>query len=202
MLCSAVAAYADNYQEGAISYNHESFYASDSDLLHGGMNGFGLGYKYGIGITKLPMFIEVGGQFNFNFDSNTEKEDDWKDKASVTHINLNIPVSYAYKFDIGNEMAIKPYVGLDFKFNMMLQGKFTEYYKGEETYSNTVNFLGTGEHDWNYKVFQMGWHTGVSYYYQKYTVGINYGNDFTPIYKDKYDKVNTSTFNLTVGYAF
>lgn len=92
--------------------------------------GFSIGYMRGISVTqKLPLYVEAGVAFQYR----TYKEDiensyyDYTEKINTA--SLNIPVHLLYRFNVTNDFAIEPFVGLDFRFN--ISGKYKIEADGE-----------------------------------------------------------------------
>lgn len=185
----------------------------------GSFNGVGLEYIHGFGIGNKPMYIEVGGKFSFTFFHKTAKvSGDLEGYDAVGNFTMNqnlirlgIPVSYAYKFHCGNNFSVTPYAGLDFRFNLASSIKYKENvtiyddgdaYEDESDYDpiNVFSKDDTADQAWNR--FQLGWHIGARVEYLRYSLGLNLGTDFIPMWK--YEKHNLSTFNLSLslGYRF
>ena len=74
-------------------------------------------------------------------------------------------------------------------------GEWTNLYS-----SKARGGMGDKESTWNR--FQLGWHIGVDLEFNKFVVGLNYGTDFIPAWKLKKNKVNSSTFNIGIGFNF
>lgn len=219
--CAAIAN-AQDYNRVAISYEHPTLsFNKDASMWDDksesvGTNGFGINYIHGFSIAK-NMFIETGGNFNFNFGSKSDKwteEDYWsEDKTKFQNINLQVPVNYVYRFNVAENISIDPYVGLNFKLNLV--SKFKNEYSdsdGDNDSSDWYNCFSSDEKDMGHKDatwnrFQMGWHIGVGCNYQRYYLGIQFGTDFIPAYSHKFDggdkpKINTSDLKISVGYTF
>jgi len=209
------------YDQITISYTNGHFgydYPSGNDEPDPiSTNGFSLKYLHGFSLSaSLPMYIEAGLNFNYNFHS--AEDDEGYSVTKFQHSALAIPVNFAYKFNVTETVAIKPFLGLNFKINtstksrMELTDKFLDDYKeltGQrydgETESDWQNFfdkddMGSKDATWNR--FQLGWHIGVDFQFNKFLIGVNYGTDFIPAYKYKKYKVNSSTLNVGIGFCF
>ena len=82
--------------------------------------GFSVGYLRGIGLTqKVPLYLEVGGEIDFNRYSESEEGEDYKQ----TILGLKIPVSLVYRLNINENFSISPLFGFDFRLNLMGKGK-------------------------------------------------------------------------------
>lgn len=221
------SAMAEGYNRIGLSYNNDQYsFNKDYKMLEGGedpsfsTNGFGINYVHGFGVSpKLPMFLEVGGQLNFNFCQKSYSEIDEYDvylsKLQYQNINLAIPVNFAYRFSVaGGALKISPYLGINFRINMAMKGreydydtnkweKWTNFYSSDEK-----NGMGNPDATWN--VFQMGWQIGGNIQWKCFYAGLEYGTDFVPAYRhsftdDRIDitpAVNTGRFRMNIGLVF
>ncbi|MDE6527544.1 MAG: hypothetical protein K2L78_00670, partial [Muribaculaceae bacterium] len=185
--------------------------------------------------SSLPMFVETGLNLNFGFGSKNigkkiDVEDFWmQPQIKFQNINLQVPVNFVYRFNVMDDFSISPYVGLNFKLNLvskmktkfdhnipseflgefdeedleMLDGKWINLFN-----SNEENMDGK---DYTWNRFQMGWHIGVGFQYKPFYLGVQYGTDFIPAYKHTFEyegepsetyKVNTGNLKITLGYCF
>lgn len=228
---------AQDYNRVAISYDNTRYSAGGDEKELGfgpddtksiATNGFGLNYIHGFSLSKsLPMFLEVGGNINFNFygDSEREKGDDFDYRYQFQNINLQVPVNFTWRFNIVEDFTIAPYVGINFKLNLMQRGRawydFTPEDDEEQKFLDEskkwTNFMSDKEDggmyskDYTWNMFQMGWHIGVNFQYTNWVLGVQYGTDFIPAYshtfeysdsKDWKSRINTSNLKLSVGYCF
>ena len=153
--------------------------------------GFSVGYLRGIGLTqKVPLYLEVGGEIDFNRYSESYDGEDYKE----TLLGLKIPVSLVYRININEDFSISPLFGFDFRVNLLGKAK-VEY--GDESYD--YNLFKDDEMDGEaYKRFQAGWHIGVGFDYKALHFGVDYGTSFNEIT----EKVKLATTSVTVGYNF
>lgn len=153
--------------------------------------GFSVGYLRGIGLTqKVPLYLEVGGEIDFNRYSESEDGEDYKQ----TILGLKIPVSLVYRLNINENFSISPLFGFDFRLNLMGKGKYE--YDGESEDWNLFDDDEMGGEA--YKRFQAGWHIGVGFDYKALHFGVDYGTSFNEIS----EKVKLATTSVTVGYNF
>lgn len=244
-LLTAATANAEDYNRVAISYDNIHFgmnkemKADFFDDATGGFstNGVGLNYIHGFSISSsLPMFIETGLNFNFGFGStklDSEKEDlgyngywiSGESKMKSQNINFQVPVNFVYKFKITDDVTISPYIGLNFKLNLVSKykneikydtnipadlleqaGVDLENESGDwiNVYSSDEKHMGDKDLTWNR--FQMGWHLGVGVQYKPFYLGVQFGTDFIPAYKKDIEKqtykVSTSNLKISLGYCF
>ena len=153
--------------------------------------GFSVGYLRGIGLTqKVPLYLEVGGEIDFNRYSESEGGEDYKQ----TILGLKIPVSLVYRLNINENFSISPLFGFDFRLNLMGKGKSESDGESEDWNLFDDDEMG-GE---AYKRFQAGWHIGVGFDYKALHFGVDYGTSFNEIR----EKVKLATTSVTVGYNF
>lgn len=236
-LAVAGTSMAEDYNRIAISYDNTS-YGYNKDLKADededpsfSTNGVGINYIHGFSLSNtLPMYLEVGGNINFNFYSKSE-DFNFGEKVTVKNqfqnINLQVPVNFVWKFSIIDEFSIAPYVGLNFKLNLSSRNRgYAEYESGwedqeeEDEAKQWTNLFsddkdkGVGSKDLTWNRFQMGWHIGVNFQYTNWNLGVQYGTDFIPAYShtfkaDDIDEIkewkpaiHTGNLKLSIGYTF
>ncbi len=200
-----------------IKYSYD-FPGDDDDIDDINTNGFSLKYLHGFSVSKsLPMYVETGLNLNFNFGKiDIEDEDEYSLYQNYQFAALAVPVNFAYKFNINEKFAIKPYVGLNLKFNLLGRTKtgidiydeeLQEYYDeyaddDDEKWASLYSKKDMGDKNSVWNRFQMGWHIGADVQINKFYIGLNYGTDFIAAYKYKKFKVNSGTFNIGIGVCF
>lgn len=234
---TSVGSYKDTnpYNRFSVSYINETISYDIKDADNKSTSGFGLKYIHGFSLSNtLPLFLETGLDLHVGFWSDTDDkfsaydEDGYDDydaelKTKLTTMNLAVPLNLAYKFNINEDFSIQPYLGLNFKFNVLAKQKHSinvtdEYDENgeiqdyndkltdkefEELYNrkkecNMFDKDDTGNKDTVWKRFQMGWHIGVGFNYKAFNIGVSYGTDFIALCK----KTNTSTLAVGVGINF
>ncbi len=233
LVAGVSVASAEGYNRVAVSYDHTSFSFNDNlkhdEAVDGfGVNGFGLNYIHGFGLSEsLPMFLEVGGNINFNFGSKDwgdkiEEEGYWaQPQRKFQNINLQVPVNFVYRFDVADNISLSPYVGINFKYNFVSKykskidtnipnslldeaGISAKDLEGDWMNMYDKKDMDGSEYTWNR--FQMGWHVGVGCNYTRYYLGVQFGTDFIPAYSEEYEgvkyKVNTANLKVSLGYTF
>lgn len=203
-------------------YDMEHFSAKyyDGDPETFNANGFQLKYLHGFSVSKsLPMFVEFGASLSFGV-SNSEDENGYVNTKGQ-YMNIAIPVNFAYRFNLTDVIAIKPYIGLNIKFNLLARSrgeytdkfmdKYGDYVDSKESewinlFSDNIykdyDYDDVDSSDLTWKRFQVGWHIGVDFEFNKFFIGLNYGTDFNPIFKYEDNKISTSTFNIGLGFVF
>jgi hypothetical protein len=129
---------------------------------------------------------------------------EWKHENSVNVASINVPLAVTTPFQVDN-ITILPYVGVNLRFNLFGKQKETveASYDGEDLSESKKYDLFNKDDMGGYPLgrFQAGLNLGVNIEYEKYTVGIGYVNDFSPVY----EAFITGTFRATtisVGYKF
>ncbi len=188
---SSSSADTEDYNRVGITYENANLSPKGGDSF--GLNGFGVNYIHGFSVSsELPLFVETGLKFSGVFHSESEGSEEVKN----TFMYLAVPVNVAYKFAVGENMSIQPYLGLNLKFNLVGKQKYTDSDYPEDDYE--INVFDKDDMDPTWKRFQLGWHIGAGLNYKQFYVGLSYGTDFIKIAK----KVNTGTFSIGVGYNF
>lgn len=160
-----------------VTYNASSVkYGGES----AGFPGFSVGWVKGMSVSSsTPLFVEAGAALEYRSD----KEGD----ASINMMSVNIPVNLVYKYNITDDIAIKPLVGIDLRLNVL--GNYKE--DGEKISIFKDDFLDYGR-------FQAGWHLGCGFTYSQFELGITYGQDFNKI--DGEGRLTNTVISL--GYNF
>ncbi len=174
---AAVPTQAKDYNRIGVTYEGEMV---DGDGHDFNLNGFGLGYIHGFGLSnRVPVYLETGLKFATGWGT--------KHDVDYTLLNLQIPLNVAYRVQLPRHaMSLVPYAGFNFKFNC--------YYNGE--YKGHDYNLFDDPYDAN--VFQLGWHIGLGFNYSAFYAGMSFGIDFMRLAHGQH----TMTFNIGVGYNF
>lgn len=199
------------------SYSLDNDDLKKMNQLSDKLNGFSVGYNRAINITpSAPLYLEIGAalQYAFYSDDCTITDTHWVDKYKFTGsiLSVKVPVSVLYHIAIPNSsFAIEPFAGVDFRYNIMGEGKetctstYTNPYNGnsstyeEETKSSNIFDKDKCDgHQANR--FQAGWHVGANFVYKNAFVGVSYGQDFSK-FQDEID-LKFKTISATLGYRF
>lgn len=231
---------ADDYNRLAVSFDN-THYGLNKNMkaevgIDGyGTNGFGINYLHGFGVAE-NMFVETGLNLDFGWGSKEMATESGnlgygysytaKLLLKAKNINMQLPVNFVYRVGVGDNMWVSPYVGINFKVNLVGKLKqdvdFTSNLPAEyndeineeiaeyatdwrNVYSDSKENMGDKDNTWNR--FQMGWHIGCGFQYSKYYIGVQWGTDFIPAYSHKFevgdkDKVSTSNLKVSLGYTF
>lgn len=194
----------DNYNRVQVGYQLNFFSSNEDDMEEAlpNMNGLSVGYVHGFNITSMPMFIETGLKLSAGFGSKSEKDDGYKLELKNRLMSLTVPVSYVYKFQLGDAVVLSPYAGFDFKVHLLGKSKVEESgYFGDESY--TVNIFDKDDMEGDtFNRFQMGWHVGVGAEWNSFYGGVEVGTDFLRFYSNDGVKVSSGTFAVNLGYKF
>lgn len=183
-----------------------------------------------------PFFFEIGMSLNYNFKTfdgafgysmvsvddlddldkylNMDYDDflnqDWDHtsdlKMKFNMLSWNIPINFGYRYSINENLSIDPYIGLNFKFNILAQGDIESKANDNDYLNNaasdiindmgSINFLNKDDMmGMQWKTFQMGWHIGAGVNYKRLYLGLRYGTDFIKIAEG----TNSSNFYLSLG---
>ena len=210
----------ESYNRIYVGYSPFNAKCSDNNYKDLKMNGFTAGYLHGFSLSeKLPLFLEVGGNIQYfmgKVDSEIEHYDPYYDydyveetKSKYSLLSLNIPVNLAYKFSFAdNTLGVTPFVGLNFRANLMGKLKSTySYMEGSEStdcslFDDSMDKMG----DDAWKRFQVGFNAGVNLNYKAFSLGVYYTADFMPISKlkdeNKEIKYNVGITTISLGFSF
>lgn len=186
--------YGDEYQK-----------AIDNSGLSDKLNAFSIGYNRAINLTpSTPLYLKVGAalQYAFYSDETTDHDVEVTLKFTANMLTAKVPVSLLYHIDIPNsDFAIEPFVGIDFKYNIIGTAKRTYKYYGKTKKDKIDNIFDKKKCDGHQaNRFQAGWHVGANFVYKKAFIGISYGQDFSKFHDDIDLKFNT--LSATLGCRF
>lgn len=152
------------------------------DTSDDAMNGIKLGGYYMIEdlVSDLPIVAEAGVTFSLG----KHKEDGWTTKYS----NFAVPVNGGWKISINDEFSVRPYAGINLKFNTMLKGE-----GGGAEYD--------AFDDGDAKRFQLGGQLGAVVQWKQFTASYQYQGDWTSMYSDG-DKCSIPNSAICVGIIF
>lgn len=206
-----------HYNRVGISYINNTIYCNKDayieDIEDGdtddymGLNGFGISYTHGFPISqRYPMFIEVGGGFNFLFRNLSDKDHGYKQALNTSLITLEVPVNYVYRFNVGSDWTIAPYAGLNFRAHLMFKDKIkisggnSSINYNYDNFKKNGAFYGLTGHAYNRCT--LGWQIGVGAQYKPLYFGLSYGTDFLRFYSYQGVHALEGTFKINVGFTF
>lgn len=143
------------------------------------LNGIGLGWNATGSISKsIPLFAEIGIRAQYAFGSEND--------VDYNMYSVAIPLSIGYHYQVSDAFALAPYAGLNVR-----------YYLGGKADAGDYDFklFDSDEADW--KAFAFGWQIGVKGVFNKFSLGISYGTDFTEMVEDA-DKIGS--LQITLGF--
>ena len=156
---------ATSWQGLRISYHPVSVNGDEGGDIS--FSGASIGYAKSFSVSNsAPLFIETGA--NVSWVGGEVEDTDVK----LNMFSVNVPVNFGYKFSLGNNNGIFPYVGLTLRGNIV----------GKMKYDDESVDVFKGENKW--KRFQIGWQIGVGANFNTFYVGASYGTDFSDIFED------------------
>lgn len=196
----------DGWQGVRVSYKPTVMEVQDEGDLD--MTGVSIDYVKSFRIGgNSPVFLEtgVGVQWNQYLDSaeeyyegiiNVSVEEKW------TLASINVPVNVAYQCFLSDKLLFTPFVGLNLRgyvlgeMNVVAKASYEgESAKEEETF----NFFDDDDMSGNpCKRMILGWHIGASFTYNRISLGVSYGSDFTEFTTDT--KFTTTAVTLGVNF--
>ncbi len=203
----------ESYNRIYVGYSPFNAKCSDNNYKDLKMNGFTAGYLHGFSLSeKLPLFLEVGGNIQY-FMGKQDSEivhdnlyiEETESKYSL--LSLNIPVNLAYKLSFAdNTLGVTPFVGLNFRANLMGKGKTESAYRSQSKDCSLFDDSTDGMGDAAWKRFQVGFNAGVNLNYKAFSLGVYYTADFMPISKakveNKEEKLNVGITTISLGFSF
>lgn len=189
--------------------------------------GLSVGYNKAFSIAKgIPLFLEAGVGLQYSFytfnledDGDYEVAEDIDPEFKTKMLSFKIPVNLTYNWSLpGGKVDLAPFVGLNFRLNVMGKQKFElnaedDEYNDEEYMDEWLEGYGLGttsnanlfdkddmgSKDYTWKRFQVGWQIGVNARFNdSFLLGVSYGTDFSELYK----KAKIKTTSITLGYCF
>lgn len=195
----------------SVFYDLNTLYPKDGDNVY--FNGYGVGYNIDVRVSKtLPLYIGTGIDVRFvfhneNINENLAYDPVWM-KAQCTLINFNLPVNVSYRMPVADKFYLTPFIGLDFRLqaygNASLsiaipEGSPQEVVDWAESVNDDVNLFSSDDMgSAHLRRFQMGWHAGLNFEYNRLTLGLSYGTDFVKLHKN----LGGSNFLVSLGYRF
>ncbi len=183
-----------DYQRIEASYVNQALVVDiddETDTQH--TKGAEISYIKGLNITtRLPLFLELGGQLVVTHSN--EKNNGKTEK--YTFANIAIPVNLAYKlaFENSSNFSILPYVGPNFKLNII--GR----YKKDD---NKISFFDKDDVEHKAHRIQIGLNLGIGVNIASHLyVGYRFQPDFTKYIEDGDNEYKTYANYFTFGINF
>lgn len=209
----------DTYEDSEMSVLTFGIFEADAEIKS---RGFELGYVQGINLTtRVPIFLELGGKLTWSHSSKAKanniklivattgpsvtlseytRNGSYEVDAKTTFMSIAIPANIAYKFAFVNSgVTMVPYVGPNFKFNLIGKGKVE--FGDEEIKTSFFDKDEMGGSDNTARRFQIGLNLGVGVNLSKVLyVGYCFQPDFTHYFD--IDDCKTRSNYITVGINF
>lgn len=167
------------------------------------LNGASIGYVKSFGISNgTPIFIETGANISW-FGGKVGNEPEDYEEIKLNMFSINVPVNLGYKFTIGENANIFPFIGITLRGNIVgnysCDGNTTNafgdnaklYFFDDDGYYDDSYYI-----DMQLKRFQIGWQIGVGANFNKFFIGASYGKDFSEILEGS----KVSMPSLTIGF--
>lgn len=214
---------SDDYGRFYVGYNptkikwedYQSEWEEELPFKHG----ITVGYLHASNIVNnIPLYIEYGANFMYSFGKDEYSEDDsYGEYTQITKANMysvNVPVNLALRLSFNNDkVALTPYLGLNFRFNVAGNIKYeSEYYSdyyGSEEDSEKTNLFDSSDDDeamgdYAFKRFQAGFNCGVNLNFKSFSLGVGYVADFSKIANydddDYVGKLGVTTLSLGIKF--
>ncbi|MDE6438306.1 MAG: outer membrane beta-barrel protein [Muribaculaceae bacterium] len=198
-------------QKVSVFYDLNTLYPKGADNTY--FNGFGVGYSIDFRVAdELPLYVGTGLDARFLFNSRTILDDTEFNlinvKAKSTFINFNVPINVSYRVPVADGFYLTPQLGLDFRVQAyghssldadnvsLVSPQLDEIIA--ETHDGINLFSDKDMGSEKLRRFQMGWHAGVNFEYNRFNLGLSYGTDFVKLHKD----LGASHFLVSLGYSF
>lgn len=198
-------------QKASLFYDLTTLYPKGADNAY--FNGFGAGYSIDFRVSEsLPLYVGTGLDMRVLFHEQTILDDTEFNlldvKANTTFINFNLPVNVSYRVPVADGFYLTPQLGLDFRVQAyghtkldvdnisLVSPQYEELIA--EAHDGVNLFSGKDMGSEKLRRFQMGWHAGVNFEYNRFNVGLSYGTDFVKLKKN----LGASHFLVSLGYTF
>lgn len=185
----------DGWQGVRVSYKPIAVdVEDDNDGLN--LNGFSIDYVKSFRVGgNAPLFLEIGAGIQTANYKYKEEDEDYSVEEKLTVASINIPINLAYQCFLSDKVTLTPYVGLNVKEHIM--GEYIYTYDDEKPV--TVNLFDEEDMDGEpYKRFIMGWQIGATLTYNRLSLGVSYGLDWTEFTDDS--KFATTAITLGVNF--
>lgn len=184
-----------------VQYNPMTYKIDYSGADDQNFNGFTIGYNHTVASFEgSNLSLEVGGALLYSRWSDSEEHEKFDEDVSVNLWALKVPASLVYDWKVSDAVSIKPYAGLNLRFNISAKEKWeatSEYdMYNEKDDVNLMDKKDMGSKDDTWGRVQFGWHIGTNVEFNnKWFLGVSYGSDFTEVCK----KCKFSTVSITLG---
>lgn len=199
VLSTVISSYAQNkdYNRFYASFNMGSYSLKgmgdtrDSEIKEAtaGLNSFGvigvnMGYAHAISLSKTtPLFLELGLEANYS--AGSEKVPGTTADINVKMLNLQVPLNFTYRIPVTEKFAIAPFVGANFKVNIIGNASVSVNDYNSEAISffneddmSAMSSITSGRTETANR-FQIGMNAGVNFIIaNKFSIGYRFQPDF------------------------
>ena len=169
-------------------------------------------------LSKIPLFIETG--VNVQWINSTLIDETFRDEyisdeyisgessLKFEMLSTYASVNFIYKYALSDKISIFPYMGFNFKMNtygrLFGRSKYKIEYEGviieEVDEKFDINIFDEKEFETDaFRRFQIGWHIGGGFYFNKFYISANYGKDFNNLHETISLLPNAT---VTLGFDF
>ncbi len=203
------------YTGTIVKYNN---FGNSPDYNNYFLNGIGVGWMGDLRIAKkIDLFLELGANFTYHMGNSKDKrwnvhhDEYYQYKVNAFTVSIPVNINKQFKNAFGvKDLTLAPFVGLNFRFNVMAKRKATAHQLdgtipmsiGNEKKVYTASLMKTdrGPEDFGEstpymtafdkklhvgKLLQPGAQIGVNAYYNHYYLGVSYMYDLVPFSKHK-----------------
>jgi hypothetical protein len=138
----------------------------------------------------MPLFLEYGANLtwlNYN-------EDEGGESFKHNILNIAVPINLAYKIGLTDDISLVPYVGINFKGNLVSKAKY-EWDDESESYSYFDD--DDVEDTWNR--FQLGGQVGVGINFKQLYIGYQFQGDFMELSKKYKMPTNSIVLGISIN---
>ncbi len=182
------------------------------------LNGIGVGWMGDLRIAKkIDLFLELGANFTYHMGNSKDKrwnvhhDEYYQYKVNAFTVSIPVNINKQFKNAFGvKDLTLAPFVGLNFRFNVMAKRKATAHMQDgtipmsigneKKVYTASLMKVDRGPEDFGEstpymtafdkklhvgKLLQPGAQIGVNAYYNHYYLGVSYMYDLVPFSKHK-----------------
>lgn len=183
---------------GRLSASYENIYYTNWDVS---TNGVGLNYVFGVCILKKqPLFVEVGASLVASFHGSSRMFNETPARYQYQNFRVNVPVNISWRFNLGKNIAISPFVGF------MLMGNFynSERAGKDGLWTEWVNYKNVSNENW--KSTEGAWQVGTNINYKRWFMNLHFWRATTPamegVFHGKEQEFYRSCFGVGIGWQF
>lgn len=189
-------------QKVSLFYNLNTLFPKDADNSY--FNGGGVAYNVDFLVSDaMPLYVGTGIDARIQAQKKdiieTEAYSPVKADLKTTFVNLNVPVNVSYRVPVAESFYLSPVAGLDFRVQAYGKSKLSGSMAGVLDTSTTTDLFSKSDlGNEHLRRFQLAWHAGLNFEYNRFNLGLTYGTDFVKLHKN----LGASNFIASLGYVF